>query len=276
MCVHRESSPEWSLRRGGGGADLCVRSAGYSSEITRTAGQPNHLDRESRSASLRRHHPNGTRDRMAGGRTSVSAPLDVPPRVPAATGHPTAWIGNPNVRPSRDIARMEPKTGWRVGTAGFRSRRSAAQRDGYPPIQTQRSGHRGPPPRDPLCGPWPRGALGAGSAEIPMHAVLAARWDGCPPIQAQWSGHRGPPPPQPAVRSLATGGFGSGLSGETDACGLAARWDCWLAIQTQRADRAAHFGKSAFVSLRQHRPGLAQLPIPAVFRFRQLLANRPE
>ena len=230
---------------------------------------------------------------MAGGRTSVSAPLDVPPRVTAAMGHPTTWIGNPDVRPSRDIVRMEPEKGWRGGgplcplrwvflrdhphrwaaqpngsgipmcvppktspewnqrqggggaqrglgcmrfgcpagrlpsdasptertqrsapprpagwplaTGGFECGLSGvsdacdwtAHRNGFSPIQTQRSGHRGPPPRDPFCGPWPRGALGVGPAEIPMHAVLAARWDGFPPIQTQWSGHGGPPPRDP-------------------------------------------------------------------------------
>ena len=124
MCVPPKTSSEWNRRQGGGGADLCVRSAGYSSEITRTAGPPNHLDRESRCASLRRHHPKGTGDRVAGGLSGVSD----------ACG-------------------------------------SAAQRDDYPRMQAQRSGHRGPPPRDPLAGPWPCWSLGAGSAGYPMDAV---------------------------------------------------------------------------------------------------------
>jgi len=166
MCVHRETSFGWNQRKGGGGADLCVRSAGYSSEITRTAGQPNRMDRESRCVSLRRHHPKGTGDRVAGGLSGVSD----------ACG-------------------------------------SAAHRNGFSPIQTQRSGHRGPPPRDPLCGPWPRGALGAGAAEIPMHAVLAAHRDGGPPMHAQRSGHRGPPPRDPLAGTWPWWSLGVGPAG---------------------------------------------------------------
>jgi hypothetical protein len=41
-------------------------------------------------------------------RTSVSAPLGIPPTTPVPTGSPTAWIGNPNVDPSADTAGSTP------------------------------------------------------------------------------------------------------------------------------------------------------------------------
>jgi len=219
MCVPPKTSSEWNRRQGGGGADLCVRSAGYSSEITRTAGPPNHLDRESRCASLRRHHPNGTGDRVAGGLSGVSdacvrlpigtvslrskpSGADTEVRPPAtrwlAPGHGGLWVraqrglgcmrfGCPSERflsdpnPAERTQRSAPPrpAGWPLamlvfggGSSGFfDSGVWVAQWDGCPPIQTQRSGHRGPPPRDPLCGPWPRGALGAGAVVSRMHAV---------------------------------------------------------------------------------------------------------
>jgi hypothetical protein len=63
-----------------------------------------------------------------------------------------------------------------LATGGFGCGRSgvsdacglAVHRDGCPPMQAQWSGHGGPPPRDPLCGPWPRGALGVGPADLPF------------------------------------------------------------------------------------------------------------
>ena len=51
---------------------------------------------------------NQHRSRPSAVRTSVSAPLGIPPKIPVPTGSPTTWIGNPNVDPSADTAGSTP------------------------------------------------------------------------------------------------------------------------------------------------------------------------
>jgi len=177
---------------------------------------------------------------MAGGRTSVSAPLDVPPRVTAAMGHPTTWIGNPDVRPSRDIVRMEPEKGWRGGGPLCPLRwvflrdhphRWAAQPNGSgipmcvpPKTSSERNRRQG--------GGGAQRGLGCMRFGCPSERFLS---DPNPAERTQRSA-----PPRPAVRSLATGGFGCGRSGDTDACSFgcpSGRWpsDARPAERTQRS-----------------------------------------
>jgi hypothetical protein len=157
-----------------------------------------------------------------GGWTSVSAPLGIPPQVTVPLGSPTAWIGNPDVRPPEDIIRMEPETGWRGGG---------------PLCPLRWMFHRESPQR------WATQPPGSG---IPMcvHRETSFGWNqrkggggaqrglgcmrfGCPserflsdPNPAERTQRSAPP--RPAVRSLATGGFGGGSSGYFDPCGSSA------------------------------------------------------
>jgi hypothetical protein len=53
--------------------------------------------------------PQGPSTRAAGGRTSVSAPLDIQPKTPVPMGRPTTWIGQPPMcaPPSKPSARAQ-------------------------------------------------------------------------------------------------------------------------------------------------------------------------
>ncbi len=83
--------------------------AGHSSEDPRTDGQRTTRGRPSphlRWASNRAHRPPGARSRVAGGRTSVSAPMDIHPKTPAPMGREQPWTGTaphqlPAVQPNR-------------------------------------------------------------------------------------------------------------------------------------------------------------------------------
>jgi hypothetical protein len=70
----------------------------------------------------------------------------------------------------------------------------SAHRDGRLPTNAKRSGHRGPPPRHPVSGPWrTRCSVGRptdGGWADPN--LFSAHWDGDLPTKAQRGGHRGP------------------------------------------------------------------------------------
>jgi len=168
----------------------------------------------------------------------VSAPLDVPPQITAAMGHPTAWIGNPDVRPPEDIIRMEPETGWRGGSAG--SRMHAVRL----PSGTITLGCK-PNGADTEVRPPATRWLVPGHGRLWGWAQRGFGWMriGCPagrlpsdPNPAERTQRSAPP--RPVVRTLATGGFGGGFSGDTDSCGLAARRDgsTLISIRWQSSD----------------------------------------
>jgi len=68
----------------------------------------------------KRHRPQGPKTSVAGGRTSVSAPLVIDPKFPAPLGSETSWTGNP-IRAHQNIARK----GIRTSVAGARTSVSA-------------------------------------------------------------------------------------------------------------------------------------------------------
>ena len=78
LGVHSSTPSAWGQRQGGGGADLCVRSAGRLSEDTAPMGREQTWIGPApvRWASIRAHSAPWASDRVAGGRTSVSAPFD--------------------------------------------------------------------------------------------------------------------------------------------------------------------------------------------------------
>jgi len=169
---------------GGGGADLCVRSAGIGSEEMRSDGQLKDLDRKARCARDCENHSKGAGSRVAGGRTSVSAPLGLDrkrivrwatQRRGSANNHfpaschlpPSSWKHHP-------AQACSPGTFFHGSWNGFGGGRTwllprcfaidcgwgsdpgslAAHWDAGFRLDIQRSGHRGPPPRDPGAGPF--------------------------------------------------------------------------------------------------------------------------
>jgi len=73
----------------------------------RPNGQRKNLDRNPQCARHRAHPPQGPNTRVAGGRTSVSAPLDIQPKTPGPLGGPSAWIGTPSAI-DRKTSQEEP------------------------------------------------------------------------------------------------------------------------------------------------------------------------
>jgi len=148
-------------------------------------------------------------------------------------GHPTAWIGNPDVRPPEDIIRMEPETGWRGGgplcPLRWMFHRESPQRWATQP----------PGSEIPMCVPpktsseWNR-RQGGGGAQRGLGCMRfgcsAGRLpsDASPAERTQRSA-----PPRPVGWPLAMLVFGGGSSGFFDSGVWVAPWDGCPLIQTQ-------------------------------------------
>ena len=100
-----------------GSADLRVRPLGIPPKRRDPTASPTAWIGNRGSRHLKQAmHPNGSTallstaqlSRPPAVRTSVSAPLGIPPKRRDPTGSPIAWIGNPNVDPSADTAGSTP------------------------------------------------------------------------------------------------------------------------------------------------------------------------
>ena len=105
---------EWTQHPDGGGADLRVCSAGPESNENRSHGLPRNLDRKLPIRVHPHNAPSGPSTPVAGGRTSLSAPLDMD-RTKTAP-----WATNPPgsetpIRALHTTRQKGPTHGWRGG-----------------------------------------------------------------------------------------------------------------------------------------------------------------
>ncbi len=119
----------------------------------------------------------------------------------------------------------------------------AAQRLDCLPIQIQRSGHRGPPPRHPGVGSFRRVFSVGNTSGFPDPGLWAAQQLDSLPIQTQRSGHGGPPPRHPGAGPLRMVFSVGCTSGVSDPGFLAAHWHDSLPIPAQRSGHGGPRGR---------------------------------